>query len=65
MNEFLYNNSKHTVTQIISFYANREQNSKLDFDVSMKMSEIFREINQNKKIKNLNKVFKTHLQNIS
>ena len=65
MNEFSYNNSKHTVTQMTSFYANREQNSKLNFDVSMKMNEISRETDQNKKIKNLNEVLKTHLQNIS
>ena len=65
MNELLYNNSKHTVTQMISFYANREWNSKLNFDVSMKTNKISRETDQNKKIKNLNKVLKTCLQNIS
>ena len=50
---------------MIFFYVNREQNSKLNFDVSMKMSEISKEMNQSKKMKNLNEVFKTHLQNIS
>ena len=65
MNEFSYNNSKHTVIQMISFYANKKWNSKLNFNVSMKMSKIFREMNQNKKIKNLNEILKTCLQNIS
>ena len=48
-----------------SFYANEEQNSKLNFDVSMKISEIFKKMNQNKKIKNLNEVLKIYLQNIN
>ena len=65
MSEFSYNNSKHTVIQMISFYANKKQNSKLNFDVSMKINEISRETDQNKKIKNLNEVLKTCLQNIS
>ena len=65
MDEFSYNNSKHTATQMISFYANKEQNSKLNFDVSMKINEVSRETDQNKKMKNLNEILKTCLQNIS
>ena len=58
MNKFLYNNNKHTITQITLFYANEEQNLKLNFDVSMKTDEIFKKMNQNKKIKNLNEILK-------
>ena len=65
MNEFSYNNNKHTATQMTSFYVNKKQNSKLNFNVSMKTSKISKEINQSKKIKNLNEILKTYLQNIN
>ena len=50
---------------MISFYVNREQNSKLNFNVSMKTNKTSRKTDQNKKIKNLNEILKTYLQNIS